>query len=136
MEIKEIYIKLTELLKKSYSPYSKFKVACIVVDENGNHYYGVNVENISFGATICAERSAITNMITNGGKEIKELYVMTSSEKFVPPCGICLQFISEFMSPKSSVFLFDCNKRYKHWLLENLLPTSFSRENNKEDINE
>lgn len=136
MEIKQIYLKLNDLLKNSYCPYSKFKVSCIVKDENGKYHYGVNIENISFGATICAERSAITSLISSGSKEIKELYLMTSSNKFVPPCGICLQFISEFMSPKSSVFIFDSNKRYKHWLLENLLPTSFSKENNKDDINE
>ncbi len=136
MEIKQIYLKLTELLKNSYSPYSKFKVACIVKDEYGNYHHGVNIENISFGATICGERSAITSLVTSGAREIKELYLMTSSDKFVPPCGICLQFISEFMHPKSSVYIFDSNKRYKHWLFENLLPTSFSKENNKDDIHE
>lgn len=136
MEIKKIYLELNELLKKAYSPYSKFKVACIVKDENGKFHYGVNVENISFGATICAERSAITSLVTSGAKEVKELYLMTSSSKFIPPCGICLQFISEFMNPKSSVFIFDSNKRYKHWLFENLLPTSFSKSNSKDEINE
>ena len=67
--------KLTELLKNSYSPYSKFPVAAIVVMKDGREFSGVNVENASYGATICAERSAIVSAISHGYKkgDFKEL---------------------------------------------------------------
>ena len=75
--------KLINLLNNSYSPYSKFQVAAIVVMKDGKEFSGVNVENTSFGATICAERSAIVSAISNGYKkgDFKELYVMCNSKK-------------------------------------------------------
>lgn len=133
INIAKIHDELEQLLKKSYCPYSKFHVACIVQDEYDNFFYGVNVENVSFGATICAERTAVANAITSGSKKIKMLYLMTSSENFVPPCGICLQFISEFMLPDSSIVIFDSENRYKILKLKNLIPHIFHK---KELINE
>lgn len=67
--------KLRELLNHSYCPYSKFKVACIVIDNEGNNFAGVNVENGSFGLTVCAERVAIANMISQGKTKISEIYL-------------------------------------------------------------
>ena len=127
MNIKEIHLKLENLLKKSYSPYSGFKVACLLEDLNGNLYEGVNIENASYGATICAERSAIANAVTKGVKKIVSAYVMTSSDSFIPPCGICLQTLAEFMTANSQVVLFNNQKSYKIWKLENLLPLSFTK---------
>ena len=91
-------LKLKELLKNSYSPYSHFPVAAIVVMKDGREFCGVNVENASYGATICAERSAILAAISNGYKkyDFKELYVMVGSGKVGLPCFLCRQVISEF----------------------------------------
>ncbi len=127
MNIKEIHLKLENLLKKSYSPYSEFKVACILEDPEGNLYEGVNIENASYGATICAERSAIANAVTKGVRKIVSAYVMTSSDSFISPCGICLQTLVEFMPANSQVVLFNNQKSYKIWKLENLLPQSFTK---------
>ena len=89
--------KLTELLKNSYSPYSKFPVAAIVVMKDCREFSGVNVENASYGATICAERSAIVSAISHGYKkgDFKELYIMVNTEKVSTCCFLCRQVMTE-----------------------------------------
>ena len=81
--------KLLNLLNNSYSPYSNFKVACIVVTKDNKEFIGVNVENSSYGATICAERSAILSAISNGYKkhDFEKLYVMCDSLKISKRLG-------------------------------------------------
>ncbi len=133
MNIKEIHSRLEKLLNKCYCPYSKFKVACIVEDEQGNLYEGVNVENASYGVTVCAERNAITTGVTHGSRKFVALYLMGASKDFLAPCGICLQTMIEFMSPNSSVILFDAESRYKVWRLENLIPQYFSKKDLKDE---
>ena len=97
--------KLINLLDNSYSPYSKFKVSAIVVMKDGKEFSGVNVENSSYGATICAERSAIVSAISNGYKkgDFKELYVMTTGNKISMCCMICRQVILEFFDKESII---------------------------------
>lgn len=89
--------KLKELLNNSYSPYSKFRVSSIAVMKDGKEFNGVNVENASYGAAICAERTAILSAITAGYKkgDFKELYVMTSGNRISTSCFMCRQVISE-----------------------------------------
>ena len=74
----DIKLKLKELLNNSYAVYSNYNVSCVLETKDNNYFYGVNVENASYGATICAERSAITNAITNGYKkhDFKRIYIM------------------------------------------------------------
>ena len=89
--------KLLKLLENSYSPYSKFRVAAILVTKDGKEFNGVNVENASYGATICAERSAIVSAISDGYKknDFEKLYVMCDNEKIGMCCMICRQVISD-----------------------------------------
>lgn len=89
--------KLLKLLNNSYSPYSKFRVASIVVMKDGKEFSGVNVENASYGASICAERNAINSAISNGYKkyDFDKLYVMCDNEKIGMSCMLCRQVISE-----------------------------------------
>ena len=88
--------KLEKLLKNSYSPYSHFPVAAIAVMKDGKEFYGVNVENASYGATICAERSAIVSAISKGYQkgDFKELYIMVDSDKVSTCCFLCRQVIT------------------------------------------
>ncbi len=79
---------------KSYAPYSKFHVAAAVLSD-GEIFTGVNVENISYGLTICAERTAIFSMATRGLRKIDAILVMTKTGK-TPPCGACRQVMAEF----------------------------------------
>ncbi len=89
--------KLIELLNNSYSPYSHFRVAAILVWKDGTEFRGVNVENAAYGASICAERSAILSAVSNGYKkgEFKELYVMCDNDKIGMPCFQCRQVFAE-----------------------------------------
>ncbi|ODV59554.1 cytidine deaminase [Ascoidea rubescens DSM 1968] len=132
LELKKRTIQAKDL---SYSPYSKFKVGCCILADtnndtgNGNTvwFVGANVENASYGACICAERSAIIQAVMNGYKKFKAIGVSTISTEISSPCGICRQFIYEFSNGKDiPIYLFndDGSKFIKVCLFE-LLPLGF-----------
>lgn len=89
--------KLIKLLNNSYSPYSNFRVAAILICKDGREFVGVNVENASYGASICAERSAILSAVSNGYKkgDFQTLYVMCDNQKIGMPCFQCRQVFAE-----------------------------------------
>lgn len=99
---KELYKKAKENLKNAYAPYSKFKVGAALLCRSGKVYGGVNIENSSFGATICAERSAVGNAITNGETEFLKIAV-ASSQGEAWPCGICRQVLFEFSNDENPI---------------------------------
>ncbi len=121
--------KLQELLKNAHSPYSKVNVAAIAVTKDGTEYNGVNVENASFGATICAERSAMLSAVSQGTKagDITEVHLTSSLSKPLFPCGMCLQMMVELMSADAKVFIYDNNEVITKSLKE-LLPYGVSKE--------
>lgn len=125
--------KLLELHKNSYAPYSDFHVSAIVVMNDGVEFRGVNVENASFGATICAERSAIVSAISVGYKkgDFKELNVMVSSGEVGMPCFICRQVISEFFDKDATVRCFATTGEYKEYTVEEICPYPFGSEDLK-----
>ncbi|NJN26850.1 MAG: cytidine deaminase [Cyclobacteriaceae bacterium] len=84
--------------EKAYAPYSKFPVGCALVSASGQVYTGCNVENISFGLTICAERAAVFAGVLAEGSEfkIKKVVIYTPTEVPITPCGACRQVIHEF----------------------------------------
>ncbi len=86
---------------RAYSPYSKAHVGCAVVCENGEIFTGCNIENSSYGATVCAERVAIFKAIEKGNKKIEQLYLYTKAGW--SPCGMCRQVISEFAVPNLKI---------------------------------
>ena len=83
-------------MRNSYSPYSKFKVGAALVSTDDRIFAGTNVENASYGLTICAERSAIFSAVSSGVTEFKLLVLVSESDKCILPCGACLQVLSEF----------------------------------------
>jgi cytidine deaminase len=87
---------LIKLLDKAYAPYSKFHVAAIIEMNDGKYIPGVNVENASYGATICAERNAIFSAVANGCKKIKKIVLVATAGKNTGPCGACRTVIDEF----------------------------------------
>lgn len=125
--------KLLELQKNSYTPYSDFHVSAIVVAKDGVEFSGVNVENASFGATICAERSAIVSAISAGYKngDFKELNVMVSSGEIGMPCFVCRQVISEFFDKDATVRCFATTGEYKEYTVEEICPFPFGSEDLK-----
>ena len=96
MDEKEILKILLEAIKNSYSPYSRFRVASVVMCEDGRIYTGVNVENSSYGLSMCAERVAVFKAVSEGCRTISKVYVISDHDKPIPPCGACLQVIAEF----------------------------------------
>lgn len=93
---KDLIEKAAFAMKNSYSPYSNFKVGAAVLTEDGFIFIGTNVENSSFGATLCAERVAIGNAVSNGHKKIIKIGIISESNDVITPCGICRQVIFEF----------------------------------------
>lgn len=120
--------KLRELLNNSYAPYSNMRFACIVETEKGNFYSGVNVENASYGATICAERNAINNAIGHGENKFKALYLMSNDEEFHFPCYICKQVFTEFLDDKTIFNIMNVNGEMKVLTYKEVMNTSFSKE--------
>ena len=119
--------KLIALQKNSYSPYSNFPVSAYVVMKDGNEFGGVNVENASYGGTICAERVAITSAIASGYKkgEFSKLYVMCDSPKISSCCFICRQTISEFFSKDAEIVLYSNDGEKETYLVKDLCPFPF-----------
>jgi len=97
-----------EARDKAYAPYSNFRVGASVLASDGRIFSGCNVENASFGLTICAERNAIFSMVAAGAKEIREILVIGETETILPPCGACRQVIAEFAQPQTVVHM--CNR--------------------------
>lgn len=122
--------KLEKLLENAYAPYSNFFVSCIIKTKDDKEFIGVNVENASFGATICAERSAILNAISNGYRkgDFKEIHIMNASSKIATPCFICRQVLIEFMEPDTKVYLYTKDKQEVYNLSE-LTPLQFNEDN-------
>ena len=119
--------KLLENLKNSYSPYSKFPVSAIVVAKDGREFTGVNIENASYGATICAERCAIFKAVSSGLRlgDLKELHLMTGSGNIDMPCFMCRQVISEFFEEDAKVFCHSTDGRMNEYSVTELCPYPF-----------
>lgn len=115
-----------KVLSNSYAPYSGIHVAAAVLTSNGNIYLGVNVENASYGLTICAERVAIASAITNGEKEFTAIAIVSNTEEPLPPCGACRQVLAEFVNNEIIVISHSINtKKTKIWRLSELIPHTF-----------
>ncbi|EIW88281.1 cytidine deaminase [Alishewanella agri BL06] len=111
---------------QAYAPYSQFPVGVAVLAENGQIFTGCNVENASYGGTVCAERNAIAAAVVAGQRRFQALMVYTPQTKLTPPCGICRQVIAEFFLPDSPIA--SCNHlgQQQSWSLQQLLPDAFT----------
>ena len=114
-----------KVMKNSYSKYSKFKVGAALLTEDGRVFDGCNIENASFGATICAERTAVVKAISEGAKKINRIAIVSDTQKTTPPCGICLQFLKEFMDENGVIILEDGDEIFRYTFSE-MYPMSFS----------
>ncbi len=109
--------------KNAYAPYSHFKVGCAILCKNGKIITGVNVENSSYGLTICAERNAIAQAIKEGIREFDALVCVESKKGIITPCGACRQVLTEF-NPELKVLIKKGGKE-SFINLSKLLPESF-----------
>ncbi|MBN2694435.1 cytidine deaminase [bacterium] len=91
---------LKDMNRKAYAPYSNFKVSALLVTKSGKIYTGINVENASYGGTVCAERVAIFKAVSEGDMEFEKIYIYSTDKdgnhKITPPCGFCRQVMVEF----------------------------------------
>ena len=112
-----------EAAKNSYSPYSHFSVGA-ALETKERVYIGTNVENRSYGLTVCAERTAVFAAVTNGEREFERLAVASPNRGFITPCGACLQVLSEFC-PDLPVILVNSKGDMKKTSLRRLYPQPF-----------
>lgn len=131
MDYKDLVSRAFEGRKNAYAPYSKFKVGAAVLAEDGKIYTGCNIENASYGATNCAERTAIFKAVSQGNRVIKAIAIVGVENDYTYPCGVCRQVISEFASKDTKIILGKNEDEYLVKTLEELLPGAFT----KEDLN-
>jgi cytidine deaminase len=118
--------KAREAALNSYSPYSKFRVGAALLLTNGAVVAGTNVENVSYGLTICAERSALVAAVSQFGPEIQiaAVAVANLNDAASPPCGACRQMLSEFVLPDAPV-VFPAADGMRTMAFSEILPLAF-----------
>ena len=94
-----------QVRRNAHAPYSKFRVGAAVQDERGRVHVGCNVENASYGLTVCAERNAIAAAVAAGAKAVTAVAVVTDARPFATPCGACRQVIAELAGDEVAVYL-------------------------------
>ena len=133
MTNKELVLKALNTLNMSYSPYSGFKVGAAILCKSGKLYTGCNIENVSFSATVCAERTAIFKALSEGDSDFTSIAIAASkdnvvSDKFLP-CGVCRQVMNEFCESDFKIFIAKNNEGdYLEYYLSELLPNSFDKD--------
>ena len=124
MKYRELYENACDMLPRAYAPFSKFKVGAALLSKSGEVFTGVNVENSSFGATICAERTAFVKAISEGEREFEAIAVV-SSEGEAWPCGICRQFMKEFCDDDFKIITGDDEDSLSVYTMDEILPEGF-----------
>ncbi|MBA5851322.1 cytidine deaminase [Clostridium sp. cel8] len=128
MDYKYLISKAFDGRRNSYSPYSNFKVGAAVLAEDNKVYTGCNIENASYGATNCAERTAIFKAISEGNRTIKAIAIVGVENDYTYPCGICRQVLAEFASKDAKIILGKGKDEYLVKTLDELLPGAFTKE--------
>jgi cytidine deaminase len=98
-EQRELHEAARGVARHAYAPYSRFSVGAVIEDASGGRWRGVNVENASYPAGLCAERVALGALVTGGAREVRTIAVATADGRDVVPCGLCLQALAEFGDP-------------------------------------
>jgi cytidine deaminase len=109
--------------EQAYAPYSNFRVGAALMTDDGTIFEGCNVENSSYGLTICAERNAVFQAALQGKRKIIAVAVASDDEGFITPCGACRQVLAEFTNGTAEVILTTPDGRYRSVPLSKLFPT-------------
>ena len=117
--------------QQAYAPYSRFTVGAALLTSTGRVFSGCNVENASYGLAICAERSAVCNMVTAGERSI--VAVAVASKGAVTPCGACRQVLSEFGDDFEVLCVDGVDGRLQKWTIKQLLPGAFKLERDRDE---
>lgn len=127
MDYTELIKKADEVKQNAYAPYSHFRVGAALLTQSGKIYTGCNVENASYSPTICAESSAIVKAVSEGEQEYIAIAIISDSEDYTSPCGVCRQRIFEFGSD-IEVIMANKNGEYKTYKISELLPEGFNKD--------
>lgn len=127
-ELTELIASAKSAYNNAHAPYSNFHVGAASLSESGNIYPGCNVENASYGLTVCAERNSIGQAVVNGDKKLTTIVIYTEEERLTPPCGACRQVISEFLPANAKVIASNHLGQQKSWTVTELLPDAFTPE--------
>lgn len=119
--------------EQAYVPFSHFHVGAALETADGRIYTGCNIENSSFGATNCAERTAIFKAVSDGVREVRQLAIVSDDENYCSPCGICRQVMAEFAAPGFLVHLARPDGEYKSYTMREILPEAFRLQENAID---
>ena len=123
MTDKELYELAVKAMENAYTPFSKFPVGAALLTESGEVFTGCNIENSSYGGTICAERTACVKAVSEGHRKFQTLAVVCG-DGMVTPCGICRQFLYEF-EPKLRVISGEDSDHIVEFRLDELMPGGF-----------
>ena len=124
MNDRELFEKALEMLDFSYAPFSKFRVGTAVLAKDGRVFTGCNVENSSFGGTICAERTAICKAVSEGAREFEKIAIVSSAGE-AWPCGICRQFMKEFCDDDFEIITGNDVDNLRKYTMKEILPEGF-----------
>lgn len=136
MDINKLIECAKSATKNSYSPYSNFKVGAALLCSDGKIFTGCNIENASFSPTVCAERVAFFNAISNGYNKSSDFCAIAivcqkngEFSEFAPPCGVCRQVMLEFCDCEAFKVILAKDDEYKIFTLSELIPHAFSSSN-------
>ena len=129
-KLKDLFSQAKAAREKSYAPYSSKSVGAALLCKNGRIYQGANIENASYGATLCAERAALTCALMNGDREFSAIAIEggdinSPAKDFFAPCGICRQALAEFCDGDFTVYILGGGE-VREFTLSQLLPEAFS----------
>jgi len=113
--------------ERAHAPYSRFKVGAALLTDDGRIFSACNVENASYGLSVCAERNAIGQMVAEGAKRLTAIAVVADTDTPTPPCGACRQVLAEFASPQAPVKLKNLKGKVASFTLADILPHAFTR---------
>ncbi len=125
MKEKKMIDMAREVLNNAYAPYSNYRVGAVVESSSGRLYTGCNIENMSFGLTVCAERVAIFKAISEGEKGFTRIVIVSDDTSIPIPCGACLQVMSEFSNDNLEIIVSSQDGRLERYRLTDLLPNPF-----------
>ena len=129
MEKQELIQEAFKAMENAYAPYSNYHVGACILLKDGKYFHGANIENASFGATVCAERTAVFTAYAEGYRkeDIEAIAIVSDGNRLAAPCGICRQVLSELLEKDTPIYLSN-GKDEVTKTIEDLLPMSFGSE--------
>lgn len=123
---KKLFTAAAIVQKRAHAPYSGAFIGAAVLMSDGKVFSGCNVENASYGGTVCAERVAIWKAVSEGSKQIAEIMVISDADAPWPPCGLCRQVIAEFATEATMVYTANLTGKMKTFKFSEIFPESFT----------